>query len=40
MSNKPEDASTLDLVTTAMKQVANVQSGIPNVYLEHPQFET
>ena len=34
VTNKPETASTVSIVTTAMKQVATVQSGIPNVYLE------
>lgn len=40
VTNKPEVSSTLDLVTVAMKQVAGVQTGIPNVYLEQPQIET
>jgi phage head maturation protease len=40
VSNKPEVSSTLDLVNVAMKQVAGVQTGIPNVYLEQPQIET
>ncbi len=31
VTNKPETGSTLTIVTTAMKQVATVQSGIPNV---------
>jgi HK97 family phage prohead protease len=39
-SNKPETGSTLTVVTTAMKQVATVQSGIPNVYLETQAFAT
>ena len=39
-STKPEVSSTLDLVTLAMKQVAGVQTGVPNVYLEQPQIET
>jgi HK97 family phage prohead protease len=37
-SAKPETGSTLAMVSTAMQQVANVQSGIPNVYLESPQI--
>jgi HK97 family phage prohead protease len=37
---KPETASTLTLVTTAMKQVASIVSGIPNVYLESPAFNS
>lgn len=40
VTNKPETGSTLTIVTTAMKQVANVQSGIPNVHLEQPAFNT
>jgi HK97 family phage prohead protease len=34
VTNKPETGSTLQIVTTALKQLATVQSGIPNVYLE------
>lgn len=33
-SNKPEVASTLNVTTVQLKQVAGVGSGIPNVYLE------
>jgi HK97 family phage prohead protease len=39
-TNKPETGSTVTLVTTSMKQVATVQSGIPNVYLESAAFNT
>ncbi len=39
-TNKPETGSTLSIVTTSMKQVATVQSGIPNVYLESLAFGT
>jgi phage head maturation protease len=39
-SNKPEVSSTLNLLTVPMKQVAGVQTGVPNVYLEQPQIET
>lgn len=39
-SNKPEVSSTLDLVNVPLKQVAGVQTGVPNVYLEQPQIET
>lgn len=39
-SNKPEVSSTLNVATIAMKQVAGVQTGIPNVYLEQPQIGT
>lgn len=34
VTNKPETGSTVTLVTTPMKQVATIQSGLPNVYLE------
>lgn len=34
VTNKPEAGSTITVATVAMKQVAAVQSGIPNVYLE------
>jgi HK97 family phage prohead protease len=34
VTNKPETGSTVTVNATAMKQVATVQSGIPNVYLE------
>jgi len=37
---KPETGSTLTIVTTALNQVATVQSGIPNIYLETPGFST
>ncbi len=40
VTNKPESGSTLTIVTTAMKQVATVQSGIPNVYLESQALNT
>jgi HK97 family phage prohead protease len=40
VTNKPETASTVSIVTTAMKQVATVQSGIPNVYLESQAIAT
>ena len=33
-SNKPEVASTLNVANVQLKQVAGVESGIPNVYLE------
>jgi hypothetical protein len=40
VTNEPETASTVSIVTTAMKQVATVQSGIPNVYLESQAIST
>ncbi len=40
VTNKPETGSTVSIVTTAMKQVATVQSGIPNVYLESQAIAT
>jgi hypothetical protein len=36
VTNKPETGSTITVNATALKQVATVQSGIPNVYLESP----
>jgi HK97 family phage prohead protease len=38
VTNKPETGSTLTIVTTALKQVATVQSGIPNIHLEQASF--
>jgi len=40
VTNKPETGSTLTIVTTAMKQIASVQSAIPNVYLESATFNS
>jgi HK97 family phage prohead protease len=37
---KPETSSVLEVVTVPLKQVASVQSGIPNVYLQQPLFNT
>lgn len=37
---KPEVSSTLAVVSTALKQVAAIQTGVPNVYLEQPSFNT
>jgi phage head maturation protease len=37
---KPETSSVLEVVPTALKQVASVQTGIPNVYLEQAAFNT
>ncbi|MEJ7567426.1 MAG: HK97 family phage prohead protease [Gaiellaceae bacterium] len=37
---KPETASTLSLVATAMKQLAAVQTGVPNVMLENDRIES
>jgi hypothetical protein len=37
---KPETGSTLTIVTTALKQVATIQTNVPNVYLEQPAFNT
>jgi uncharacterized protein len=39
VTNKPESASTVTLVTTAVKQVAAVVSGVPNIFLESDQIE-
>ena len=35
-STKPETGSTVNIVPVSMKQVAGVQSGIPNIYLQQP----
>jgi len=40
VTNKPEAASTLTLVATAMKQLAAVQTGVPNVMLENDRIES
>jgi len=37
---KPETGSTLTIVTTAMKQVATIQTNVPNVYLEQAAFNS
>jgi hypothetical protein len=37
---KPETSSTLTVVTTALHQVATIQTNVPNVYLEQPSFNT
>ena len=37
---KPEVGSVLELVTTALKQVAAIETNIPNVYLEQPAFNS
>src|SRR5215208_6569962 len=39
-TNKPEAASTLNITNVPLKQVAAIQSGIPNVHLEQPAIET
>jgi HK97 family phage prohead protease len=38
VSAKPETGSTLNIVTTALKQVATIATNIPNVYLEQAAF--
>jgi uncharacterized protein len=40
VTNKPEAASTVTVVTTSMKQLAAVQSGVPNVMLLQPGIES
>jgi HK97 family phage prohead protease len=40
VTTKPEVASTLAVVATALKQVAAIESNIPNVYLEQPAFNS
>src|SRR5215207_5586969 len=37
---KPEVASTLTIVTTALKQVAGIVTNVPNIYLEQPAFNS
>ena len=39
ITNKPEAASTVTVVTTSMKQLAAVQSGVPNIMLLQPGIE-
>jgi Escherichia/Staphylococcus phage prohead protease len=39
VTNKPEAASTVTVVTTSMKQLAAVQSGVPNVMMVQPGIE-
>jgi hypothetical protein len=40
VSAKPETASTLTIVTTALKQVASIYTNVPNIQLEQPAFNT
>ncbi len=40
VTTKPEVASELAIVTTALKQVAAIETNIPNVYLEQPAFNS
>jgi HK97 family phage prohead protease len=40
VTNKAESASTVTVVTTSMKQVAAVTSGVPNVMLEQGDIES
>ncbi|MGH2974637.1 MAG: HK97 family phage prohead protease [Solirubrobacterales bacterium] len=40
VTEKAETDSTVDDVVTSLKQVASVQKGIPNIYLEQPAFRT
>jgi hypothetical protein len=37
---KPETSSTIQIVTMSMRQLANVQSGVPNYLLEQPAVNT
>ena len=39
-SPKPETSSTLNIATVPLKQVASVQTNVPNVYLAQPSFNT
>jgi len=40
VTTKPEVSSVLEIVTESLKQVAAIQSNIPNVYLEQPAFNS
>ena len=40
VTTKPETASTLTIITTALKQVASIYTNVPNIQLEHPAFNT
>jgi len=40
VTNKPEAASTVTVVATSMKQLAAVQSGVPNVMLQQSGIES
>jgi HK97 family phage prohead protease len=40
VTNKPEAASTVTVVATSMKQLAAVQSGVPNIMLAQPGIES
>jgi uncharacterized protein len=40
VTTKPETASTLTIVTTALKQVASIYTNVPNIQLEQPAFNT
>lgn len=40
VTNKPETASALNVATVSLQQVASVESGIPNVYLERQELAT
>lgn len=40
VSAKPETGGTASIQTVTLSQLANVQSGIPNIYLEQPMMES
>jgi HK97 family phage prohead protease len=40
VSDKPESASTVDVVTTALNQVAAIVTGVPTIMLEQPAIES
>jgi hypothetical protein len=40
VSTKPETGTETELLTATVKQIATVESGIPNVLLEHSQFRS
>jgi hypothetical protein len=40
VSDKPETGGTASVTTVTMKQLATVESGVPNIFLERPQMES
>ena len=40
VSAKPETGSTINLLTVLLKQIATIQSAIPNIVLEQPAVNT
>jgi len=40
VTQKPEVSSVLEIITLSLKQVAAIQSNVPNVFLEQPAFNS